>query len=119
MTIFTNFAKVFCSGEITMYKIYVLSSKESQLPYEVEGVKNDLSKEIKWKFIGEVDDYEIAKYMVEHDRCYAKKNDVDYWIDYEPYSDGWNDFCKIEYNDVVEYYDIYHKSTDYYFVRRF
>ena len=52
-----------------MYKIYVLSSKESQLPYEVEGVKNDLSKEIKWKFIGEVDDYEIAKYMVEHDRC--------------------------------------------------
>ena len=29
-----------------MYKIYVLSSKESQLPYEVEGVKNDLSKEI-------------------------------------------------------------------------
>ena len=73
MTIFTNFAKLFCSGEITMYKIYVLSSKESQLPYEVEGVKNDLSKEIKWKFIGEVDDYEIAKYMVEHDRCYAKK----------------------------------------------
>ena len=79
-----------------MYKIYVLSSKESQVPYEVEGVKNDLSKEIKWKFIGEIDDYEIAKYMVEHDQCYAKKNETDYWLKYEPYSDGWNDFCKIE-----------------------
>ena len=40
-----------------MYKIYVLSSKESQLPYEVKGIINDLSKEIKWKFIGEVDDW--------------------------------------------------------------
>ena len=43
-----------------MYKIYVLSSKESQLPYEVEGVKNDLSKEIKWKFIGEVEYYGVV-----------------------------------------------------------
>lgn len=102
-----------------MYKIYVLSSKESQLPYEVEGVKNDLSKEIKWKFIGEIDDYEIAKYMVEHDRCYAKKNETDYWLKYEPYSDGRNDFCKIEYNNFVEYYDVYHKSTDSYFLRRY
>lgn len=27
------------------YRIYVLSNKDSQLPYEIEGVKNDLSKE--------------------------------------------------------------------------
>ena len=81
MTIFTNFAKLFCGEEITMYKIYVLSSKESQLPYEVEGVKNDLSKEIKWKFIGEVDDLEVAREMVIKDRVYQKKNDKEYILE--------------------------------------
>ena len=102
-----------------MYKIYVLSSKESQLPYAVEGVKNDLSKEIKWKFIGEVDDYNIARYMVEHDKCYAKKNETDYWLKHEPCADMRYCFAKIEYNDIVEYYDVYHKTTDSIFKRRF
>lgn len=41
------------------YKIYVLSSKTSQLPYDVEGVLNDKSKDIIWKFIGQVDDLEM------------------------------------------------------------
>ena len=47
-----------------MYNIYVLSSKESQLPYDVEGILNDKSKEIKWKFIGEVDDLEMARNII-------------------------------------------------------
>jgi predicted RNA methylase len=38
------------------------------------------SKKIKWKFIGEVDDYDVARYMVEHDKYYAKKNGTDYWL---------------------------------------
>lgn len=50
-----------------MYKIYVLSSKESQLPCA----------------------------------------DIRYC------------FAKIEYNDIVEYYDVYHKTTDSIFKRRF
>ena len=41
------------------YKIYVLSSKTSQLSYDVEGVLNDKSKDIIWKFIGQVDDLEM------------------------------------------------------------
>ena len=82
-------------------------------------MKNDLSKEIKWKFIGEVDDYDVAKYMVEHDKCYAKKNETDYWLKHEPCADMRYCFAKIEYNDIVEYYDVYHKTTDSIFKRRF
>lgn len=82
-----------------MYKIYVLSSKKSQLPYEVEGVKNDLSKEIKWKFIGEVDDLEVAREMVIKDRVYQKKNDKEYILEFNPSGDLRFDFVKIEYDN--------------------
>ena len=57
--------------------------------------------------------------MVEHDKCYAKKNETDYWLKHEPCADMRYCFAKIEYNDIVEYYDVYHKTTDSIFKRRF
>ena len=102
-----------------MYKIYVLSSKDSQLPYEIEGVINDKSKEIKWKFIGEVDDYEVAKEMMLHDKVYMKHNNKDYWLKHEPCADMKYNFGKIEYNNKIEYYDVYHKNTNSIFERRY
>ena len=93
-------------------KIYVLSSKTSQLPYDVEGVLNDKSKDIIWKFIGQVDDLEIAREMIIKDKVYLKKNDKEYLLDFNPSGDLRFDFVKIEYNDNVEYYDDYNNHTD-------
>ena len=107
-----------------MYKIYVLSSKESQLPYDVENVINDKSKEIIWKFIGEVDDIDVAREMVIHDKIYLKKNNKDYWLKHEPCADMKYTFAKIEFDDSYEYYhneyyDVYHHTTDSIFKRRY
>ena len=93
-------------------KIYVLSSKTSQLPYDVEGVLNDKSKDIIWKFIGQVDDLEIAREMIIKDKVYLKKNDKEYLLDFNPSGDLRFDFVKIEYDDNVEYYDDYNNHTD-------
>ena len=101
------------------YKIYVLSNKDSQLPYYVEGVNNDQSKDIVWKFIGEFDNLEVAREMITHDKVYLKKNNVEYWLKHEPCADMKYAFAKIEYDGIVEYYDVYHKNTDKYFIRRF
>ena len=101
------------------YRIYVLSNKDSRLPYEVEGVNNDQSKNIVWKFIGEVDNLEVAREMIIHDKVYLKKNNVEYWLKHEPCADMKYTFAKIEYDDIVEYYDAYHKTTDSIFKRRF
>lgn len=101
------------------YRIYVLSNKDSQLPYEVEGINNNQSKNIVWKFIGEVDNLEVAREMITHDKVYLKKNNVEYWLKHEPCADMKYTFAKIEYDDVVEYYDVYHKTTDGIFKRRF
>ena len=91
-----------------MYKIYVLSSKESQLPYDVENVINDKSKEINWKFIGEVDDLEIARDMILHDKAYGIDENGNYhFLTQDPTDDLYYDFGKIEYNNSVEYYDYY------------
>ena len=95
-----------------MCKIYVLSSKTSQLPYDVEGVLNDKSKDIIWKFIGQVDDLEIAREMIIKDKVYLKKNDKEYLLDFNPSGDLRFDFVKIEYGDNVEYYDDYNNHTD-------
>ena len=92
-------------------KIYVLSSKTSQLPYDVEGVLNDKSKDIIWKFIGQVDDLEIAREMIIKDKVYLKKNDKEYLLDFNPSGDLRFDFVKIEYDDNVEY-DDYNNHTD-------
>ena len=102
-----------------MCRIYVLSSKESQLPYEVKGIFNDKSKSVKWKFIGEIDDLETARDMLSHDKVYAKSNDKEYWLKHEPCSDMKYDFGKIEHGDSVEYYDVYHKNLNCIFDRRF
>ena len=101
------------------YRIYVLSNKDSQLPYEVEGVNNDQSKNIVWKFIGEVDNLEVAREMITHDKVYLKKNNIEYWLKHEPCADMRYTFAKIEYDNIVEYYDVYHKTTDSIFKRRF
>ena len=93
-------------------KIYVLSSKTSQLPYDVEGVLNDKSKDIIWKFIGQVDDLEIAREMIIKDKVYLKKNDKEYLLDFNPSGDLRFDFVKIEYGNNVEYYDDYNNHTD-------
>ena len=94
------------------YNIYVLSRKTSQLPYDVEGVLNDKSKDIIWKFIGQVDDLEIAREMIIKDKVYLKKNDKEYLLDFNPSGDLRFDFVKIEYDDNVEYYDDYNNHTD-------
>ena len=101
------------------YRIYVLSNEDSQLPYEVEGVNNDQSKNIVWKFIGEVDNLEVAREMITHDKVYLKKNNIEYWLKHEPCADMRYTFAKIEYDNIVEYYDVYHKTTDSIFKRRF
>ena len=93
-------------------KICVLSSKTSQLPYDVEGVLNDKSKDIIWKFIGQVDDVEIAIEMIITDKVYLKKNDKEYLLDFNPSGDLRFDFVKIEYGNNVEYYDDYNNHTD-------
>ena len=46
-------------------------------------------------------------------------NKTDYWLKHEPCADMRYCFAKIEYNDIVEYYDVYHKTTDSIFKRRF
>ena len=89
------------------YKIYVLSSKNSQLPYEVENLINDKSKNLNWKFIGEVDDLEIAREMVYHDKPIIIKNKKIYKLTQEPWDEGNFDFVKIEYENKIEYYDFY------------
>ena len=99
------------------YKLYVLSSKDSQLPYEVNNIFDDTSKDIVWKFIGEVDDIEVAREMIIHDKVYLKKNNKEYWLKHEPCADMKFTFAKIDYYD--EYYDVYHKSTDCIFKRRY
>ena len=102
-----------------MYKIYVLSSKDSQLPYEVKGVINDKSKEIKWKFIGEVDDFSIATRMIKFDKSRYSNNYYDIFTLYQNPSKNNNDFCKIESEDgYIEYYDIYHDDKSCKFKRR-
>lgn len=100
------------------YKIYVLSSKTSQLPYDVDGVINDKSKDIIWKFIGQVDDLEIAREMIIKDKVYLKKNDKEYLLDFNPSGDLRFDFVKIEYDDNVEYYDYYCNSYNTMFGKR-
>ena len=91
-----------------MCKLYVLSSKESQLPYEVEGIINDLSKEIKWKFIGEIDDLEMARNMMLHDKAYGIDKDGNYhFLTQDPTDDLHYDFGKIETDSSTEYYDYY------------
>ena len=100
------------------YRIYVLSSKTSQLPYDVEGVLNDKSKDIIWKFIGQVDDLEIAREMIIKDKVYLKKNDKEYLLDFNPSGDLRFDFVKIEYDDNVEYYDYYCNSYNTMFGKR-
>ena len=101
------------------YKLYVLSSKDSQLPYEINGLINDKSKSIFWKFIGEVDDLYVAREMMLHDKVYLKKNNKEYWLKHEPCNDMKYQFGKIEYNNNIEYYDVYHKSTNSIFERRY
>ena len=91
-----------------MYNIYVLSSKESQLPDDVEGILNDKSKEIKWKFIGEVDDLEMARNMILHDKPYGiDKNGKYHFLTQDPTDDLYYDFGKIETDSFIEYYDYY------------
>lgn len=91
-----------------MCKIYVLSSKESQLPYDVMGVTNDLNKEIKWKFIGEIDDLEMARNMLFHDKAYEIDGNGNYhFLTQDPSNDLYYDFAKIETNSITEYYDYY------------
>lgn len=90
-----------------IYKLYSLSSKDSQLPYDVEGITNDKSKSINWIFCGEVDDLDVAREMMLYDKLYVKKNDKNYILKHSPSCDYKFDFGKIEYDDKVEYYDFY------------
>lgn len=104
-----------------MYRIYVLSSKESQIPYEVEN-KIEFNKILTfrvWKLIGEIDDLSVAREMIKKkDSVYMKHKEKEYWLEHEPSNDMRYDFCKIEYGDNVEYYDIYHNTMNI-FERRF
>ena len=91
-----------------MYKLYVWSSKDSQLPYDVKNVINDKTKEIIWNCIGEVDDLEMARDMMLHDRAYGiDKNENYHFLTQDPSDDLYYDFGKIEYDGNVEFYDYY------------
>lgn len=95
-----------------MYKIYVLSSKNSQLPYEIDGINNDKSKEINWRFIGEVDDYNIARQMIECNDCNIMIYGNLYNLTENPRGNNQEyDFCKIECASFVHYYDIFNNTN--------
>ena len=88
-------------------KLYNLSSKDSQLPYEIDGIINDKSKPLKWNFIGEVDDLDVARNMMLHDKGIFEKNGKVYILKNEPCNDMLFDFGKIVYGENIEYYDKY------------
>ena len=85
----------------------------------MNGLANDTSKPIIWKFIGEVDNLNVAHEMMLHDKVYMKYDNKDYWLKHEPCADMKYQFGKIEYDDIVEYYDVYHKGLDSIFERRY
>ncbi len=105
------------------YKIYNCSHLKCKPPYEIENLHEHLyedskfnywNKETKWRYIGSVDSLEVARRMVENNEICYKNNE----LKLEPSDESYCDFVKIEYNDNIEYYDVYHDSEKY-FMRRF
>ena len=45
--------------------------------------------------------------MVEHNENYFKCENKEYFLKTEPNDEGYCDFVKIEYDDNIEYYDVY------------
>ena len=108
------------------YKIYNCSHLNCKPPYDIENLHEHLyedskfnywNKETKWRCIGSVDSLEVARHMVEHNENYFKCENKEYFFKTEPSDEGYCDFVKIEYDDNIEYYDIYDLENS--FVRRF
>lgn len=110
------------------YKIYNCSLQMSKPPYEIKEAEQDCNlfkflwedDQVKWRYIGSVPSLEIARFMVENDKMYFhdKNNNKDYELLLEPSDEFFCGFVKIEYNNNVEYYDIYDKSKSTVFKRR-
>ena len=93
-----------------MYKIYVYPKKNFQLSHEIE--------ETKWKFIGEIDDYDVARTMIENDKANYMKYGKVYNLVHNPSGNNKYDFVKIENDDFCEYYNICHNDKNYKFKKK-
>lgn len=109
------------------YKIYNCSLQMSKPPYELKEAEQDCNlfkfmwedDQVKWRYIGSVPSLDIARYMVEHDKInFHDKNGNNYELMLEPSDELFCGFVKIEYNNNIEYYDIYHKTKNMVFKRR-
>ena len=98
------------------YKIYNSSLQVSKPPYFLEQMDKDIDLFKKywdnknfteWRFIGSVPTLEIARHMVEHNKMHYSENGKTYTLECEPSDEFFCEFVKIEYGDIVEYYDNY------------
>ena len=93
-----------------MYKIYVYLRKNFQLSHKIE--------ETKWKFIGEIDDYDVARTMIENDKANYMKYGKVYNLVHNPSGNNKYTFVKIENDDFCEYYDICHNDKNHKFKKK-
>lgn len=108
------------------YKIYHTAVQFSKPPYVLKNMEKDInlfkrmwkSEETEWIYIGSVPTLEIARYLVEHDKNFVKIDNTKYELECEPSDEFYCEFVKIEYGDVVEYYDSYHGDNNVIFKRR-
>lgn len=104
------------------YKIYNASLQISKPPYNVDdsNFEKDINlfkrmwkgENTEWRFIGSVPTLEIARYLVEHDKNFVRIDGTIYELECEPSDEFYCEFVKIEYGDVVEYYDNYNNHED-------
>ena len=105
------------------YKIYNASLQISKPPYLLNNVNMekdmnlfkkrwDNENETEWRLIGSVPTLEIARYMVEHNKVHYITDDKTYSLECDPSDEFFCEFVKIEYDDVVEYYDNYNNHED-------
>lgn len=76
-------------------RLYGLNSKESQLPYDVEGLKNNKSKPINWIYLGKFTNSLMMDSLLTDIFVETNKRFGDY------------DFVKLERLSFTNYYDIY------------